>query len=448
MEFKFTDFAKCSDAEYGLLKYHVDLSGNLHRSYELTDCRLPSGCEPSCVTLGFCKVSSKYLMYIRPETRYTGSSAVLASLFAPGPRSFTSFDSLAEHLRQTAEAAHTPYKITSSALFSRLRSELSHVVLGQPDAVDAAAFKIYGHVSKTKPSRPLSLIFYGPTGVGKSELGKAIPNVLRNIYPGENWQFVWTELNTFTEQHSVYRLTGAPPGYVGYDDTPIFESVSRNPNTVFMFDELEKAHPQVLKVFMSILDEGRCTAHKENAEGSRELDFRRCIFVFTTNSDLSANAGRPLGFAPQIDEGISPETQPDSNTDTSLAQRIFIADETARHAMVRSGVLKEIAGRFSGLIGFTALDDSAKRAVLKKQISALAGEYGLSVKSIADNVIDHLTVEGAFSVRSNTGILEGALTQLFSEYTLSHPYSSITITLSGDEICLTPAEKSVFIPVN
>ena len=90
---------------------------------------------------------------------------------------------------------------------------------------------------------------------------------------------------------------GAPPGYVGYDDPPIFEAVRENARTVFLFDELDKAHPEVLKMFLSVLDEGRITARRPGKDGQRELDFRQCIFVFTSNADLTDRGGRRMGFS-------------------------------------------------------------------------------------------------------------------------------------------------------
>ena len=166
--------------------------------------------------------------------------------------------------------------------------------------MEAVSFKLWSHICKREPLRPLSLIFYGPTGVGKSELGKAIAPALNRCLGEERYRLVWTELNTFTQPHSVHRLIGAPPGYVGYDDPPVLEAVRRCPYTVFMFDELDKAHPEVLKVFMSILDEGRCTARREDGQGERELDFRRCILLFTTNADLSSSRICSLGFSPPM----------------------------------------------------------------------------------------------------------------------------------------------------
>lgn len=299
-------------------------------------------------------------------------------------------------------------------LYHQLYDALNHVVLGQSHAIEAVAFKLYGHICKTHPTRPLSLIIHGPTGVGKSELGKGIVKIL-NQHHGL-YQFVWTELNTFIESHSVYRLTGAPPGYVGYEDQPIFEAVRHNPKTVFMFDELEKAHPNVLKVFMSILDEGRCTAHRESSDGGRELDFRQCIFLFTTNADLSKDTGHRLGFVPPEENTAKCDPSANVSGPAALARRLFQEDETARNALTRLGVLKEIAGRFSGLIAFQSLDHSSKIAITKKQIAALGEEYGIHITHISSALAEALTPDDALSVRSTVGILEGLLTPLLLGY--------------------------------
>ena len=275
----------------------------------------------------------------------------------------------------------------------------------------------------------MSLIFYGPTGVGKSELGKAIAPALNRCVGEERFALVWTELNTFTQGHSAYRLTGAPPGYVGYEDPPVLEAVRRRAHTVFMFDELDKAHPEVLKVFMSILDEGRCTARREDEHGERELDFRRCVFLFTTNTDLSGTKPS-LGFAPAEGPVFAPSNLP---AGANLAQRLYQEDEAARLALARSGVLREIAGRFSGLIGFQELDEAARLAITVKQIRALGREYGLEVVETAPAIARALTPGQAVSPRSAVPMLEGILGPVFQacsrqgaalrlEGTLENPY--------------------------
>ena len=439
----FYQLCTASPAGFQALQTCIDVHWRQGKGYEFQDCQMPDGCTPEKVSLGFLRQGQSYVLYWRPMITYRGKSRVLAIFLGRNVWRFDSFSALStrlQSLRREVEPASTirgrplprPERRTSAPevwppLYRRLAEELGKSVLGQEHAVEATAFRLYGHVGKQAPARPLSLIFHGPTGVGKSELGKALAPALERCC-GKHYQFIWTELNTFTQPHSVHRLTGAPPGYVGYEDQPIFEAVRRNPNSVFMFDELEKAHPEVLKVFMSVLDEGRCTAHKADDAGERELDFRRCVFVFTTNADLTSAGCRQLGFSNGPSQQEVATRQEKAASPAELARQLFQENEVARRAMVHQGVLMEIAGRFSGLISFHQLDQHARLAITVKQITALGREYGLRITSVAPDTASALTPEqDALSMRSAVSILEGMLTPLF----LQAPPAWKSFSLSG-----------------
>lgn len=438
MEFSY--FCACGPTGYAALKQRIDACAVQGRSYEFDHCRLPAGCQPAQAQVGFWHSGGSYLIYFRPAVSYGGANANLRSFFSHGSTlRFSSFQAMADCLHDLDSFHQTENNLPD--LFQRLNRYLQNRVLGQEQAVEAAAFKLWSHISKLEPLRPLSLIFHGPTGVGKSELGKAIAPALNHCVGEERYRLVWTELNTFTESHSAYRLTGAPPGYVGYDDPPILEAVRRCPYTVFMFDELDKAHPEVLKVFMSILDEGRCTARQEDGQGSRELDFRRCIFLFTTNTDLSAAPQQKLGFVPPTERtAVPPVQRPPLPHPAGLAQRLFQADESARLALTRSGVLREIAGRFSGLIGFLSLDLNARTAVTVRQITALGREYGLSITQVSPAIAQALTPREALSLRSSVPMLEGMLTPVFLNHALSGRHgNAFQLTGTPEHMRLIPA---------
>ncbi len=429
MSVAFSQFCSATPAVREALRRRVDDLGRQGRSCEFADCRMPAGCVPRQAALGFLHREGRYLLYWRPAVAYRGQSPALSALFARSAWRFDSYEAMTDRLaslrREAEDPGPRPFRPPAleaeppaspwPPLYRRLREELEKQVLGQDRALEAAAFRLYSHVGKRDPARPLSLVLHGPTGVGKSELGKALAPALERCC-GQPWQRVWTELNTFTEAHTVHRLTGAPPGYVGYEDQPVFEAVRRNPRTVFMFDELEKAHPEVLKVFMSILDEGRCTARKADETGNRELDFRRCVFVFTTNADLTAAGGRPLGFSDDRPASRREAEAPgEAPSPAALAERLFRENEEARRAMVRLGVLREIAGRFSGIIGFQALDGEARRAVTVKQIRALGREYGLDIVQVDPDTARALTPgRDALSVRSSACVLESLLAPLLT----------------------------------
>ncbi len=431
----FAQLCSAAPAGYEALRRSIDAWDRQGKAYEFSSCQMPPSCTPALVTLGFARRANGYLLYWKPAVQYHGPSRVLAMLFSRSVWSFPDYESMAGRLLSLRNEVQTPtvrravppppepkrtlfhHKTPDPVwppLYTQLTEALSQSVLGQPRAVEAAAFRLYAHVGKQAPARPLSLIFHGPTGVGKSELGKAIAPALAHVC-GKRYQFVWTELNTFTQPHSVHRLTGAPPGYVGYEDQPVFESVRRDPYTVFMFDELEKAHPEILKVFMSILDEGRCTAHKADEIGERELDFRRCIFLFTTNADLTASGPRRLGFSGDAAAQARPQ-RPKAATPAELAAQLYEENEEARRAMVRLGVLQEIAGRFTGLIGFSALDSDARLAITAKQIAALGREYGLQIVHVDPETVQALAPgPGALSIRSAASVLEGVLTPVLAQ---------------------------------
>lgn len=424
MEHRFSQFCSCGAAGYTALLERVDTCAASGLGYEFHSCRMPSGCSPVESTLGFRRYGAGYLLYFRPAVRYSGENLLLLHFFSRECWYFPDFPALSRALSGLNASLCEP---EPDPFLQRLLAAFRTRILGQDEALEAVSFKLYGHLAKQTPRRPLSLIFYGPTGVGKSELAKSIAPVLRQCCPQQEWQTVWTELNTFTGAHSAYRLTGAPPGYVGYDDPPILEAVRRTPHTVFVFDELEKAHPDILKIFMSVLDEGRCTARREDAQGSRELDFRRCVFVFTSNADLSISP-RPLGFSLP-----APPSSPPVGTAAparSLAQRLFHRDEAARQALTRSGVLREIAGRFSGLIAFQPLDPQARVAVTARQIAALGQEHGLTITEVAPELAAALTPGEALSPRSTVGVLEGLFTPLFAAYAAQHP-AGTALRLAG-----------------
>lgn len=425
MEICFSQFCHDTALREGLRRY-VDSCGQRGESYEFPHCRMPAGCIPTHAILGFFhREDGTYVMYWRPLVAYRGNNPTLAGLFRQCLWQFDSFEAMERRLRAMRAAfpkddPNSPpptmpelpapmragRKITENPwpeAYCRLRQALEERVIGQEDAVEAAAFRLYGHMGKTAPQRPLSLLFFGPTGVGKSELGKAIAPALESC-GGEKWQFVWTELNTFTQPHSVHRLIGAPPGYVGYEDEPVLAAVGHNLRTVFMFDELDKAHPDVLKVLMSVLDEGRCTANRPDKDGGRELDFRKCIFVFTTNMNLSGEEEQPQ-IPPYRTKAASPD---------QLAERLYAQNEQARNAMIQQGVLQEIAGRFGGFMEFFPLRHDAKLQIIARQAMALGAEYGLQITDVSTEAAQALLPWGeSVSMRSAICMLDAKLAPLF-----------------------------------
>ncbi|SCL28479.1 ATP-dependent Clp protease ATP-binding subunit ClpC [Micromonospora rhizosphaerae] len=174
----------------------------------------------------------------------------------------------------------------------RLEGYLHERVVGQDDAVSAVAEAVRrSRTGLADPNRPMgSFLFLGPTGVGKTELARALAEALF----GESDRMVRVDMSEFQERHTVSRLVGAPPGYVGYEEAgQLTEAVRRRPYAVVLLDEIEKAHPDVFNILLQVLDDGRLT----DSQG-RTVNFKNTVLIMTSNlgSELITGAQRTVGF--------------------------------------------------------------------------------------------------------------------------------------------------------
>ena len=180
---------------------------------------------------------------------------------------------------------------------ARLEKELHKRVIGQEEAVKAVAQAVKrGRVGLKDPNRPIgSFLFLGPTGVGKTELSKALAEAVF----GSEQAMLRVDMSEYMEKHSVSKLIGSPPGYVGYDEGgQLSEKVRRNPYSVLLFDEIEKAHPDVFNILLQVLDDGHIT----DAHG-RKVDFKQTIIIMTSNAGAQAIIEpKKLGFLSNNDE--------------------------------------------------------------------------------------------------------------------------------------------------
>ena len=186
-----------------------------------------------------------------------------------------------------------------------LNKILKERIIGQPEAVDAVSKAIRrGRLGLKDPKRPLgSVLFLGPTGVGKTELCRALAQVMF----GDENAMIRVDMSEYMEKHSVSKLIGSPPGYIGYDEGgQLTEKIRRKPYSVVLFDEVEKAHPDVFNIMLQILDDGVLT----DAQG-RKVDFKNTVIILTSNVGASAltEKAKSLGFtAAATDEKARIET--------------------------------------------------------------------------------------------------------------------------------------------
>ena len=184
-----------------------------------------------------------------------------------------------------------------AARLNKMEKTLHKRVIGQEEAVSAVARAVRrGRVGLKDPNRPIgSFLFLGPTGVGKTEITKALAEAVF----GDEQAMIRVDMSEYMEKHSVSKMIGSPPGYVGYEEGgQLSEKVRRKPYSVILFDEIEKAHPDVFNVLLQVLDDGHIT----DAQG-RRVDFKNTIIIMTSNAGAQAIVSpKKLGFASNEDE--------------------------------------------------------------------------------------------------------------------------------------------------
>jgi ATP-dependent Clp protease ATP-binding subunit ClpC len=233
---------------------------------------------------------------------------------------------------------------------SKLESELHERVVGQDDAVTAVAKSVRRSRSGMgDENRPVgSFLFLGPTGVGKTELAKALASSLF----GSERAMIRFDMSEFGERHTAARLIGAPPGYVGYDEAgQLTERVRRNPYSVLLFDEIEKAHPDIFNLLLQVLDDGRLT----DGQG-RTVDFRNTVVIMTSNigSEFLASKSGALGFVAPGADGFGDEK--------ALRDRVM--------GKLRENMRPEFINRIDEIVLFRKLDRDQLRQIVRVLLRA------------------------------------------------------------------------------
>ncbi len=314
-------------------------------------------------------------------------------------------------------------KLTESeaAKLSRLEKVLHKRVIGQEEAVSAVSRAVRrGRVGLKDPNRPIgSFLFLGPTGVGKTELSKTLAEAIF----GNESAMIRVDMSEYMEKHSVSKMIGSPPGYVGYDEGgQLSEKVRRNPYSVILFDEIEKAHPDVFNVLLQVLDDGRIT----DAQG-RRVDFKNTIIIMTSNAGAQQIiAPKRLGFGSSDDEKQNYERM--KNSVMEEVQRIF---------------KPEFLNRIDETLVFRALN----KADMKKIVSLLSRnlidraktqmEITLRISDTVRNYIVEKAYDPKYGARPLRRMLQNKVEDKLAEEILSGTIKrgdTIDVTLKKNEI--------------
>lgn len=307
-------------------------------------------------------------------------------------------------------------KIVESDLrrLADLDKKLKAKVIGQDEAVDVVAKAVRrGRICVSPRRRPSSFIFVGPTGVGKTELVKQLANELFDTPE----TLIRLDMSEFMEKHSVSRIIGSPPGYVGYDEAgQLTEKVRRKPYSVLLFDEIEKAHPDVMNILLQILDEGKIT----DAQG-RTVSFENTVIVMTSNAGSSRSEGA-LGFG---------KTQGDVNKEKALKA-------------LREFLRPEFLGRVDEIVVFNDLDEEAfkKIAVLmldefKEPLRDKGITFTYTDEAVAELAKDSVGgTRGARDLRNNIRRkVEDKIAEKIID-NIDTPVTSITVDVNDGDIVL------------
>ena len=293
-----------------------------------------------------------------------------------------------------------------------LEKRLESKVIGQDEAVKAISKGIRRQRASISPKKkPASFIFVGPTGVGKTELTKAIAEDLFDTPDA----LIRLDMSEFMEKHSVSRLIGAPPGYVGYDEAgQLTEKIRRRPYSVILFDEIEKAHPDVLNIMLQILDDGKIT----DAHG-RRVNFENTVIVMTSNAGSNSN-NNSLGFG---------KTSNELSKDKSLK---------ALSEFMRP----EFLNRIDKIITFNNLTEQDFVKIAKKMIVEL--EESLKQKEInlvIEDIIYEFLTEKAFSIKFGARNLRRTIEEYIEDEialkvinSYNEPFSTIKIGVADQKI--------------
>jgi ATP-dependent Clp protease ATP-binding subunit ClpC len=313
-----------------------------------------------------------------------------------------------------------------SARLLRMEDELRDYIVGQSEAITAISKAIRRARAGLKdPRRPIgSFIFLGPTGVGKTELTKALARFLF----GSEEALVQLDMSEFMERHNVARLIGSPPGYVGYEDAgQLTEAIRRRPYSIVVFDEIEKAHPEAFNILLQIMEEG----HLSDAKG-HQVDFRNAIIIMTSNVGASTlSRGPNIGFAFEQ----NPEGQADQQ---HKEMRKKLLDELKRQFR------PEFLNRVDSIIVFRELsreDIFNIVDIILAQVNERLAEHQLRVTA-TEEAKEWLAKEGydpEFGARPLRRVIQTQVEDKLSDAVLSgrfHENDIVLIDVEADELVL------------
>ena len=355
---------------------------------------MPPGASPKFRRVGFeINAADQALLHVELGAIYSGENRMVKEWFENGTKEFANFvelrywieselkpeyekivavenltlTSLSPPIECLSDFAKVQTSVKPDSLLVRVSPEelftqLSQEVRGQSESLQRLCNRVSRHLARTKPRRPATIFAVGPTGVGKTQTAETLASSLSRLIPNrQNFHYLRLDMSEYQESHRVSQLLGAPQGYIGYGEgSQLLDALTIYPNCIVLFDEIEKAHPDILRTLMNAMDAGRISSPHQNG-GNRQIDCRKAIFYFTSNLESS---------------GILQEVEAVKDNGQTVWQTV---DEICRKHLRKGGVSPELVGRIGSFLIYQELDDTARTEILALSIVRVASEYGLNI---------------------------------------------------------------------
>jgi ATP-dependent Clp protease ATP-binding subunit ClpC len=377
--------------------------------------------------------SEKYEEASRLRDEIEAVEARIAAVSVPGAAGDTSAAAsvvideaeIAEIIARATGIPASRVTATDRDRLSRLEDDLHQRVVGQDDAVSVIAKAVRrNRTGMGDAGRPVgSFLFLGPTGVGKTELAKALAESLF----GDEKAMLRFDMSEFSERHTASRLVGAPPGYVGYDEAgQLTERVRRNPYSVVLLDEIEKAHPDVFNLLLQVLDDGRLT----DGQG-RTVDFRNTVIIMTSNlgSEFLASRSGALGFIAETDGSGN-----GFGSEKALRDRVM--------GKLREAMRPEFLNRIDEIVLFQKLDQPQLREIVRLLLTQTEQRLNSHQVTLAlsEEAIDWIAARGyepEYGARPLRRVIQRELDDRIADLLVAsslQPGAVVSVSVDGDAL--------------
>ena len=396
---------------------------------------MPPGVTPTRAAIGFERhPDGSAVLLVQDGLEYRGSNPDVRDWLALGVKRFTSWEALRDWIRRDLRCVYRegegsvhrseaagPMGLTDLGAVREplprhslldedaLFVPLVRAVRGQDHVLRMLSRRVARHAARCTPRRPLTVLALGPTGVGKTKTADQLPQVLRRLDP-RHGGLVRLDMNLFTERHRVSELLGAPPGYVGYGEgARLATPLEDNPRSVVLFDEIEKAHPDMWQILMNAMDTGRLAVPR--AGSSRHvIRCEEAVFFFTANLDSRA-------ILDELEEQDGWE-------------KPRVIEAVCRRRLTQVGLRPELVGRIACFLPFRPLSAEARAEIAALAIVAVAAEYGLTVSRVEPPVIWQVLAEdpvGDFGARPLEYAIDEILGEVFARTAAAGGAGSVAV---------------------